>query len=287
MIAYMLLGSALTLGVAQADTTFAVDAGTRLRITNRSGSIEVRGWDRSEVRVRSSAGERSIQVTRAGSEVRVSPRLGWDDEWDDDADLRVDVPRSVQIDLHGGETDIDVRGTEGAVRAETLEGDIRIQGGRAISARTVEGDVRIADSRGAVAVNTAESDITIRGVTGDISVEGIEGDISLVDCDSRVVEVTTISGDVLYDGRVHRDGQYHLATHDGDVTFALPDGTGASVSVSTFDGSLRPSFPIALRGSVNRFAEFTIGDGGARVELESFDGDIYLVRPGQRPPGGE
>ena len=48
----LLLGSA-ALGVPQAaDTTFAIGRDARLEIESRAGNIDVRGWDRSEVEVR-------------------------------------------------------------------------------------------------------------------------------------------------------------------------------------------------------------------------------------------
>ncbi len=68
------------------------------------------------------------------------------------------------------------------------------------------------------------------------------------------------------------------------MTFSVPEGSGLTVSIATFDGSLHPSFPVTLRGGIGQLTEFTIGDGSARVELETFDGDIYLIRPGERTP---
>ena len=48
--------------------------------------------------------------------------------------------------------------------------------------------------------------------------------------------------------------------------------------------SLLPSFPIQFRGGRLRGGEFTVGDGSAAIALKSFDGDILLIRPGERVP---
>jgi hypothetical protein len=66
----------------------------------------------------------------------------------------------------------------------------------------------------------------------------------------------------------------------------VPNGTNASVSVSTFNGELDTTFDIprfesnARRRSYN----FVMGNGKARLDLETFGGDINLRRPGESLP---
>ena len=77
-------------------------------------------------------------------------------------------------------------------------------------------------------------------------------------------------------------GRYALSTHNGDVTVTVAEGTSASVSVSTFNGEFESAFPVTLTETRKgkRF-NFTIGGGSAQVTLESFQGTIQLVRPGE------
>jgi hypothetical protein len=52
--------------------------------------------------------------------------------------------------------------------------------------------------------------------------------------------------------------------------------------MSTFDGDFDPSFTIDTMRTGKHRITFTIGrSGGARLELETFDGDIQLRRPGE------
>ena len=74
-----------------------------------------------------------------------------------------------------------------------------------------------------------------------------------------------------------------IATQTAEYVKAV-EGTGARISVSTFDGELVPSFPVQFRGGRLRGGEFTVGDGSAAIALKSFDGDILLIRPGERVP---
>jgi len=262
------------------DTTFSIPAGARLVIENRSGDVEVVGTGGREAHLLVDGEVRGADVYRTGSVVRVSAGRGWED-----ADLSLRVPRDVEIEIHGAEGDIRVRGVERGVTIQTVEGDIEIEGAGAVSAHSVDGDLRIRDARGPVSVNTGDGDTRLERVGGPISVQGIDGDIIVVSARASEVLLSTVGGDVWYDGTVDPRGEYELATHDGDVTLAIPEGTGAQVSVFTWDGSLVPSFPIQLRGTLGSVAEFTLGSGSARVKLESFDGDIHLIRPGERTPG--
>jgi hypothetical protein len=59
----------------------------------------------------------------------------------------------------------------------------------------------------------------------------------------------------------------------------IPGDVNATVSVATFDGEFLADFPIQLEGAqTSRRLSFTLGDGSARLELHSFDGNIRLVR---------
>ena len=62
----------------------------------------------------------------------------------------------------------------------------------------------------------------------------------------------------------------------------MAESTSATVSVSTFNGEFESAFPVTLRETRKgkRFS-FVLGAGSAQVSLESFQGTVSLVRPGQ------
>lgn len=62
---------------------------------------------------------------------------------------------------------------------------------------------------------------------------------------------------------------------------AIPDRANVTVSVASFEGEFDASFPVQITEQRKRRFSFTIGSGSARMELESFDGDIRLRRPGE------
>jgi DUF4097 and DUF4098 domain-containing protein YvlB len=184
------------------------------------------------------------------------------------------------VDLWGLETDISVDGARGGVKAETLEGDsvVRDAGGE-MSLRSVDGEITVTRSQGSLEANGAGGDVAILDFEGDISVESIDGDIRLEEISSSRVEAKTVDGEILYDGTVSEDGRYKLTTHDGDVTVSIPADVNANISVATFDGDFEADFPVRLESAEGqRKFSFVLGNGGARIELHSFDGNIRLER---------
>jgi DUF4097 and DUF4098 domain-containing protein YvlB len=130
-------------------------------------------------------------------------------------------------------------------------------------------------------VNSVNADVEVSASSGEVTAETVNGDVTLDTVDATSVTATSLNGDVAYNGPVKSSGRYALSTHNGDVTLTVAEGTSASVSVSTFNGEFESAFPVTLTESRKgkRF-NFTIGGGSAQVTLESFQGTIALVRPG-------
>jgi hypothetical protein len=279
-------------GEGNGDTTVAVQNGARLDVSNFGGEIVVRTWNQSSVRVRSSHSSRSRVVVSTSSStvlVRTVGRRGPPSI----VDLEIMVPTWMGMSLSGTYTDISVENAGGAISAESVQGDIDVTGGSGnIALKSVEGGVTLSKTKGRIEVNSVEGDISILDASGDITVESVDGDITLGGIDAMNVEVNTVDGDIVYDGSIKNGGSYRFATHDGDITVVIPPGANVSGSMSTFDGEFDPSFTIDTMRTGKHRITFTIGrSGGARLELETFDGDIQLRRPGEveieRPDHGK
>lgn len=263
----------------ETDTTFDVATDGRLEVRNHAGEIIVRTWDRNAVRVQASHSSRDrVKIFTSESTVRIKSesRHGPPDL----VDYTLTVPRSMALDLWGFYTDIRVEGVQNGVRVETLDGTVTLTNTTGdLSVRSVEGDVIVERARGRLEVNNVENEIRITDLEGTLFAESIDGDIRLERIRSAEVEAKTVDGDVYYDGSIDNDGLYRFTTHDGDVTVAIPENANVTVSVATFDGEFMADFPIRLsKTEATRRFSFTLGDGSARLELHSFDGDIQLVR---------
>lgn len=268
--------AALTLA-APNDTTITVQHGQRLAISLHSGSITVRTWARSAVRVQRTDDDGPIQISNDGRVINVSAdgRHG-----PEDAELEITVPAWLELNLNGVNTDMVVTGSQGPLRVETVQGDVTVDGGRGqVSVSSVEGSVTLSNAQGHIEATSVNDDLTVSRITGSLHAESVNGDVSLDQISSSDVDATSVNGDIDFSGALAARGLYRFSTHNGDITLDLPASTSATFYLSTFQGGFDSDFPVSLTGTrPGKRYTVTLGNGAARVEAESFMGDINLRR---------
>ncbi|HTK56480.1 MAG TPA: DUF4097 family beta strand repeat-containing protein, partial [Gemmatimonadales bacterium] len=198
-----------------------------------------------------------------------------------DAELTIQVPAWMELELSGNEVDISARGMRSAVQANTVDGSITIDGAEGnVEANSVEGDVEISNVKGRVQLNTVEGRVVLSNISGTaVEAETVDGDIEMNGVTTPNISANTVDGDIDWSGTLAPTGSYRFATHDGDLMLRISGEPDASVSVDTFDGSLDSDWPVTLTNSAShRRMSFTLGAGRARLELSSFDGRISLKR---------
>ncbi len=263
----------------QTDTTVPVRSGARLEVENFGGEIAVKTWAKNAVRIEASHSTRDrIVITASELHVRVKSegRRG-----PAQVDYSITAPTWMALTLSGVYTDINVDGAENEVTAESVQGEITVRGGSGnVSLKSVQGAVTLEKARGRIDLSSVNEEIKATDVSGDLSAETVNGDIRLIRIESANVDANTVNGDVTYDGTIKDGGRYRFATHDGSLYVAVPEKANVSIAVGTFNGEFNACFPVQLREKTRHRFSFTIGSGSARLELESFDGDIKLCRPG-------
>src|SRR3989454_2181191 len=264
---------------AKTDPTIRVRPGARLDVNNFGGSIAVSTWAKSAVRVQAEHSSRD-RVQVSGSEAVVSVkstgRLGPSQV----IDYVITVPTSMALALSGVYTDITVEGSQGEITAETVQGEVKVTGGSGfVSLRSVNGEVTLEKARGRITLNTVNEGITLRDASGDVAAETVNGDVRLERIESGNVEANTVNGGIVYDGTIKESGRYRFATHDGDLAIAIPENASVAVSVSTFDGDFEACFPVTLTRKTKHRFSFTIGSGGARLQLQSLHRAHQPCRP--------
>ena len=279
---------------SRTDTTFAVPAGTRLSLQNAGGEIVIRTWDRQQVRVQADHSSRvSVGVELSGSVLGLNPRSargGW--MTGGMVDYQLTVPAAMSIEIQGMYADVTLEGTRGDVKVNTVEGNLIVKGGGGtLSLTTINGKIDVQGARGRVELRSTSDDVEVSDVQGDLLVEAVSGNITLRRIDGRRVEAQTVSGDVSFDGAIRNDGSYTLLTHSGDITFAVPEGASATIRAGVASGDIGASFQLpAAERRTRRRQVYRLGNGSATVELETFSGDVRLVRPSEirpREKGGE
>ena len=261
------IAAAFSLG-SSADTTVTVPRGMELQVANFAGEVTVRTWEKSAVRIQteSEANDKVYVKLKDGTLLikAYSKRAA-----QHTVDIVITAPSWMNLVVSGVHTDVDISGTKGRVRVDTVHGDIVVVGGR-----------------GKIELNAINEDIHLTDASGTVLSETVNGDLTLQRIASDSVLVSTVNGEIFYEGTIRDRGVYQFASHNGDIAIALPKTASATVNVSTFSGEFASDFPVMLSETRpgRRFC-FTIGKGGAQVLLESFQGTIHIFRPGTREPG--
>src|ERR671913_797518 len=268
------------------EKTVDVTKGTRLVLSNQAGEVVVRSWDQDRVRIQASHGARetiSAETTDNTLRIRTTRATGSRGPGGL-VDYQITVPRWMPVNLTGTYLDATIEGTQAEVTVETVHGNAKVTGGNgAVSLRSVEGVITVDKASGRVQATTVNEGIRITNSSGEIMAETTNGNIFIDSAQTSNLEAFTVNGEVTFNGTIRDAGVYKLGTHNGDIRVGLGGANNATIFVRTFQGDFAADFPVQLpegqnpRSGSKRF-NFTLGSGSARIELQSFGGDIVLAR---------
>jgi DUF4097 and DUF4098 domain-containing protein YvlB len=265
------------------DQTIDAVKGTRLLLTSNAGEVIVRSWDRDQVRIQATHSERErVDIQTADMTLRIRSRASRGPA--SLVDYQVTVPRWMAVNLSGTYLEATIEGTTGEVNVESVHGNVRVVGGSgSVVAKSIEGIITVDKASGKVQATTVNEGIRITNVTGDVTADTTNGDIVIESAQTTSLEASTVNGDITYNGTMRDGGTYRMTTHGGDIRVGLGGTPNATVFVRTFQGDFGADFPIQLpegqsaREGSKRF-NFTLGTGSARIELQTFNGDIVVAR---------
>lgn len=264
------------------DTTFAAGDARRLDVESMGGEVVVHGWDRDEVRVVAEHSSRTVvEIRRSGRSLFIEPEGR---SFPTVVDFEVWVPRTMDVSLEGFQSSLSVEGTTGEIEAETFQGNVSIEGGSgSVQATSVSGRVTIRGASGEVIAEATSGSIVISDSSGEIEAESVGGSILMENIRATRVDAETVGGRVEYSGSLAPGGDYYFGTHSGRVVLELPQDTEADLRLTTLSGNVSVDHPGAAieRASRGR-SSVRLGNGGSRVEVESFSGRILVRESGRR-----
>ena len=276
---------------ADVDETLAADADGHVTVSIISGSIEVSGWDRNEVRVTGSYEDdvEEFIFERDGDEVTIrieTPDQSFGD-MDVSAYLVIQVPEDSDLDVGTVSANIDATAVRGDQQLQSVSGNVTTKAYDGdIEASTVSGEVNVEsavdESDGEWGLSSVSGDVTATGLSGDLRAEVVSGEIEISGGSYSRVQAESVNGDITLAGSLVGDGRIDMESVNGgiDVRFAGP--LSASFEIETFNGRIRNCFgPEPERTS--KYAPglelaFTEGDGDGRVSLATLNGGIEVCK---------
>ncbi|MDQ3288994.1 MAG: DUF4097 domain-containing protein [Pseudomonadota bacterium] len=295
LVMALTLGS---IGAALAATpineTRALSPDGRLEIDNLKGSIEVRAWDRPEVRIQGSLGEGVEKLEISGDRDNLSVRVKYPrrgsgrgfmsgSDRSEPTDLRLMVPLRASLDIDSVSADVDVSGVAaGSLSINSVSGEVVAAAAPSrAEIDTVSGDLRLTLNSSKVSVESVSGDVDLKGrLDGEVQAESVSGDVSVDTTGGQLRRFTgaTVSGDMRIDTALARGGRISLQTVSGDVDLHMPGSLSANVRGESFSGDLSaPGAKInrPRHGPGSSF-EHRYGAGDGDIQIESFSGDARL-----------
>jgi DUF4097 and DUF4098 domain-containing protein YvlB len=276
------------MAITPTDQTVQVAKGTKLDINNFAGDVNIKVWDKDAVRVEVNNSDRETVDIKQGDQtlsVRSRSLRGGRPR---SLDYTISVPSWMAISVAGTYADVTMEGVGADVSVETTHGDIKVRGGSGfVSLKSVQGEITLEKAKGRIEVRAVNESLHLADISGDLSAESTNGSIILDRIDSGNVDLYTVNGNISYDGAIKDKGLYRLTTHNGLIAMPIAEKANAALTVRTYNGGFRSTFPIGDPEKRNKRFSVTLGNGSAHVELESFGGTIALRRPNDPRPETE
>lgn len=291
------------------DRTLKVQGPAELDVTTGSGDVRITQGSSGEVRIH---GEIHAHGWSAESsqeklkEIESNPPISQENNLirvggggrranEVSIDYTIEAPANTELHSVAGSGDVDVRGIQGPANFTAGSGNITASSiGKDVQALAGSGDVKISDVQGQAQVTTGSGDIEVRSATGGVRVRAGSGDIQIMQPNDNVVAETgsgdvsvesahadvrihTGSGEITIDGNPGASNYWDLHASSGDVTLRVPSTASFRLYARTSSGDIDAEIPIVMEGtSAKHELRARIGDGKARVEVETSSGKITL-----------
>jgi DUF4097 and DUF4098 domain-containing protein YvlB len=288
-------------GDQQSERTTAADPKVVLSVCLRSGSVTVRGWDRSQVRASSSDGMAIDFQKPATSNVDLPKELElladksksrFEGRCFSYGDLELDVPRGASVNLQAGNSEIHASGIAG-LRVTAQSGAISVdQITQSVEIKTIGGEITVANSKGSIKLHSVGGSIEVHDVSPndarDVCEAGtVAGDITFDQVRHAQVKINTVSGSLSFSGPLASAGSYSLQTISGAVDLFLPSNSSFRLSATlSADEDFNSDFPLqsssteTLEGDKHGFElrhiNATYGTANISINASSFNGSIQL-----------
>ena len=257
-----------------------------LTVRSFDGSIEIRGWDRNEIRVDlerragSDADARNIRVdvTESDGDVLIEARPGQRHGFFEHIGSQSPRVRMVLAVPH--RLNVVARTGDGVILARDLNGRIELSTG--------DGSVRLENLQGRLTIRTGDGAVTANELQGSVTVSTGDGSVLL---GGRLDELEARTGDGAIDVNVlpgsTMKGDWRISTGDGGVKILLPQDFDADIDATTGDGGIATTgvavvpkgFP-QERERRRRELRGRVGTGGGMLTVRTGDGpvDIHVAK---------
>jgi hypothetical protein len=247
----------------------------RITVTNMTGQILVRGWDKAHVHVVYTLVSPHVEVdTEVIPPNQPADKIHFATHLLDPLVSGKDQTVDYSFDIPMG-ANLEIRNPQGSVRIEKFQGDDT-------SVESVGGAIFVSDFTGHLFVRSIGGNIEVIRPSGRVEAYSITGNLHFVSPTTSKLRGSTTSGRILFEGDFPDGGDYSLSEYSGDMEIACPPSASFELFAKTVRGKLENEMPMTIRhrsatpvSSANSLFGTHL-TGKATVSLQSFSGTIRI-----------
>ncbi len=279
-LALIAAGTPLLAGQEVSETR-SVSANAYISVANAAGEIRISGWDKNEVSIEGVLADMVEELVIVGSNdhLQVEVKNPKHTRRLEDSFLKLKIPTGASVEVESISADIYIKDLSGErLSTSSISGDLEIDvNSVAVEVESVSGDVVIQGSSSETSVESVSGDIDVSGISGELEIATVSGDVKIEAGELSDSRFETVSGDLEITASLSQDARLSAESMSGDVILTLPESVSARFEASTFSGDIDSDFGDSESRGRSNSLEFTVGDGSARVRLESFSADIEII----------
>ncbi len=290
------------------DRTLTVSGSTRIDLTNGSGRVEILKGADGQVRIHAevrAGGFSSSDARKRLEQILANPpveqngnviRIGKDKFRlrNVSIEYRIEVPHDTEVESAVGSGSQSVQDIRGPAKLTTGSGEVRAMhireetsvtsGSGSLEAAEIGGDLRCITGSGGVTVSGIQGDVRVTAGSGSITISKPMGRVEAntgsgsvtIQGASSDLNARSASGSLTIQGNPAANSFWDLRTASGGVELTVPSTASFRLSASAVSGGIHTDIPIVIEEQGRHSLRARIGNGGARVEVETVSGSIRV-----------
>ena len=268
------------------ETTWKVDPDVRVEIEIMSGRIEVKGWERNEVRLEARGSDDAVRIDASPGLIVIGAKGS---RWfpfplpSANVHLELRVPTGCSLAAKTLNASIEVEDTTGEMMLRSVNARIEVKGAPSEARiETVNGKIEFEGEGSKVRARTINGSIELKGVAGELDASTVNGSIKAEAGILDRADLHTVSGSIDLEARLAPGARIIGKSHSGSIVLRLPEDTSARFEIETFSGSIRNELgaagPTSSHSGPGQHLDFVLGEGDARVTLGTFSASVRLEK---------
>jgi DUF4097 and DUF4098 domain-containing protein YvlB len=305
-IALLSISSTFAFAGEKIDETLSVSSNGKVIIENQRGDVQIKGWNKSEVKVTGELDDKALDYEFKSSGNRTifkvkMPRQMRSWNSGEGSNLVIYVPVNSDLDFEGVNVNVDISEVGGGSDIETVNGNIsahklagkinlttvngeirsQVLNGK-IHYETVNGSIHDTDSQGRLRFDAVNGDIETKTKAEDIRIENVNGEIQLHASLIQRLDISTVNGELdLSIPSFANDARVQIETVSGNVELNLSEKASAKFEIESHAGGKIKNRLTNDKVNKPKYGpssslEFEMSGGKADIEIDTISGRINL-----------